>query len=110
MEDTLPTTAQDVFDAATLGDIDRLRDLLDLDPDLVKAHGTDGFTALHLASSFGRDKAAELLLARGADAQGIAANGSGDQLDDEFHGLCPLFVVVHWSATAKHARLPTRGR
>ena len=76
MEDTLPTTAQDVFDAATLGDIDRLRDLLDIDPDLVKAHGTDGFTALHLASSFGRDKAAELLLARGADAQVIAANDS----------------------------------
>lgn len=67
----------DVFDAAALGNVDCLRSLLDRDDrtDLTSAAG-DGFTALHLAAWFGHPKAAELLLARGADPSAVATNGT----------------------------------
>ena len=68
--------AADVFDAAALGDVDRLRALLDADPTAAEAFAGDGFTALHLAAWFGHDKAAELLLARGANTEAVATNGT----------------------------------
>ncbi|MCU1454419.1 MAG: hypothetical protein JWN46_2565 [Acidimicrobiales bacterium] len=67
----------DVFDAAGLGDVERLGELLDLDADLVAAVSPDGFTPLHLAAFFGHTHVAEALLGRGADAEATATNGSG---------------------------------
>jgi hypothetical protein len=57
----------DVFEAAALGDLDRLTELLDADPSLANARSGDGFTVLHLAAFFGQAEAATLLLERGAD-------------------------------------------
>ncbi len=67
----------DGFDAAALGDVDRLRDLIEADPNLVSAHSPDGFAALHLAAWFGHDKVVELLLNKGADPEAVTANGLG---------------------------------
>lgn len=67
----------DAFDAAALGDAERLRVLVDDDPSLATAVAADGFTALHLAAWFGHAKVAELLLARGADPERVADNGTG---------------------------------
>src|SRR5213080_15686 len=39
----------DEFDAAALGDADRIARLLDADPDLANGWSVDGFTPLHLA-------------------------------------------------------------
>ena len=64
----------DVFDAAAVGDADRLAELLDGDPNLTGAWSADGFTALHLAAFFGRGDAARLLLDRGADVGTVARN------------------------------------
>ncbi|MCU1497221.1 MAG: putative ankyrin [Acidimicrobiales bacterium] len=69
----------DVFDAAALGELDRLRDLIEAGPDLVDQYAPDGFTPLHLASWFGHTKATEILLARGADPSAVAANGTALQ-------------------------------
>lgn len=57
----------DLFEAATFGDLDRITELLAYDPALVDAPSPDGFAPLHLAAFFGRDDAARLLLAHGAD-------------------------------------------
>src|ERR1051325_7358179 len=40
----------DLFDAASVGRLDRVRGLLDQDPSRVNAWSSDGFTPLHLAS------------------------------------------------------------
>jgi len=64
----------DVFDAAAVGDADRLAELLDGDPNLTGAFSTDGYTPLHFAAFFGRGDAARLLLDRGADVGAVARN------------------------------------
>lgn len=65
---------ESVFDAAALGDSPRLTLLLDHLPGLLPARAADGFTLLHLAAFFGRREVVDLLLARGADPNAVAAN------------------------------------
>jgi uncharacterized protein len=64
----------DVFDAAAAGDVDRLTELLDGDPELVGAWSEDGYTPLHFAAFFDRGKAVRLLLDRGADVSAVSRN------------------------------------
>jgi ankyrin repeat protein len=64
----------DVFDAASLGDVDRLRELLDADPSSSTAYSADGFTALHFPAFFGGVECARVLVERGAD---VDAHGRG---------------------------------
>jgi uncharacterized protein YndB with AHSA1/START domain len=62
----------DVFDAAALGRVGRLRRLLDVEPELVHALSDDGFTALHLACFTGELHAIRLLVERGAPLERVA--------------------------------------
>jgi len=64
----------DLFEAATLGDIARLRGLLEGNAALAKAFSKDGFTALHLATFFGQPEATVELLRAGADVNAVATN------------------------------------
>ena len=64
----------DVFEAAAFGRTERLRELLDAEPDLATAFSPDGFTALHFTAFFAHPEAARLLLERGADAGARARN------------------------------------
>jgi ankyrin repeat protein len=64
----------DVFEAAAIGDIERLGDLLDEDASRVNASSDDGFTPLHFAAFFGHPAAAELLIERGADLEARSTN------------------------------------
>ncbi|HEX5936530.1 MAG TPA: ankyrin repeat domain-containing protein [Actinomycetota bacterium] len=61
----------DAFEAAALGDVERLRTLLDADPSPAIAYSGDGFTALHFAAFFGSAEATSLLLARGAPVDAL---------------------------------------
>jgi len=67
----------DVFEAASLGDVERLAELLDNEPGLATARSSDDFTALHYAAFFDGPKAARLLLERGADVNAFADNELG---------------------------------
>ena len=64
----------DVFEAAAVGDTDRLADVLDADPSQVDAYAVDGFYPLALAAFFGQPSAVGLLLERGADVGATAHN------------------------------------
>jgi ankyrin repeat protein len=66
--------ALDVFDAAAVGRTRGLAELLDAEPDLARAWSADGFTPLHLASFFGQEDAAQLLVERGAEIDVVARN------------------------------------
>jgi uncharacterized protein len=62
------------YEAAALGDVARLRELLDADPSLLDAFGDDGFNALGLAIFFRHPEVARLLIERGADVVAPARN------------------------------------
>jgi len=63
----------DIFEAAALGRIDRLKELA-VDRSAVDARSGDGFTALHFAGFFGQGEAARVLIAAGAAVDAVAAN------------------------------------
>ena len=64
----------DIFEAAALGRVARLEELVAADGDSVRAHADDGFTPLQLAAFFGHTDAARLLVARGADVTAPSRN------------------------------------
>jgi ankyrin repeat protein len=67
----------DVFEAAALGNVARLAELLAADPTLAKTRSDDNFTALHYAAFFDGAETARLLLEHGADANAYADNEIG---------------------------------
>lgn len=66
----------DIFEASSLGDIERLKKLLSADASLIKSYSPDGFTPLHLAAYFAQPQAVSELLSHGADASAVATNGT----------------------------------
>ncbi|MEX1170379.1 MAG: ankyrin repeat domain-containing protein [Chloroflexota bacterium] len=64
----------DVFEAAALGYLDRLRACLEDDPAAVGSLSADGYTALHFAAFFAKPEAARILLDAGAQVGMVAAN------------------------------------
>ena len=67
----------DLFEAAAVGDLERLRALLQSQPEAVRGWTEDGFSALHLAAFFRQPNAVGLLIEAGADIDAEARNGSG---------------------------------
>jgi ankyrin repeat protein len=63
----------DVFEAAAVGDVERLRELV-TDQAAANAWSGDGFTPLHLAGFFGRTEAVRYLIGAGAKVDVAATN------------------------------------
>jgi ankyrin repeat protein len=70
----LPRAALDLFEAAAVGQIARVRELTAADPALVRQYSFDGWTALHLAAFFAHADIAAHLLDRGADLSARSTN------------------------------------
>jgi ankyrin repeat protein len=66
--------ALDIFEAASLGRLDRLKQCLRDDASDINSRSIDGFTALHFACFFGQPEAARLLIEGGAAVDSVAAN------------------------------------
>jgi len=69
----------DIFEAAAVGRIDRVRASIDGDRDAVRRHSSDGFTALHLAAFFGKTEIARLLIDAGAAVDTYTTNAFANQ-------------------------------
>jgi ankyrin repeat protein len=63
-----------VFEAAAVGDAERVRILIGGDTDVARSWSPDGFTPLHFACFFGHPNIAEFLLERGAEVNAVAHN------------------------------------
>src|SRR5713101_5529829 len=68
--------ALDIFEATSLGRLDRLKQCLRDAParSALDSRSKDGFTALHFACFFGQPEAARLLIGSGAAVDAVAAN------------------------------------
>jgi ankyrin repeat protein len=64
----------DVFEAAAVGDLDELRQVLAENPAAVGQWSPDGFTPLHYAAFFGHPDAARILIEGGADIEAPSRN------------------------------------
>jgi len=64
----------DIFEASALGETKLVRQLLDDDPSLANAFGSDGFHPLGLACFFGHVDTARVLLEHGADLDTLSSN------------------------------------
>jgi ankyrin repeat protein len=62
----------DVFEAAALGRVERLRELLEASPALARRWSPDRATALHFAAFFRQPEATQLLVERGADLEAVS--------------------------------------
>jgi uncharacterized protein len=96
----------DVFEAATLGYIDRLRERLAEDPDRAMAFSPDGFTALHLAAFFGKTEAARTLLDGGAAVNVYSRNEQSVQplhsaAAGRHHEVCRLLIAAGADVNAR---------
>lgn len=69
----------DVFEAASLGDVLRLEDILGADPAAAHSFAGDGWTPLHLAAAFGTPEAVDLLLQHGAQVDAVSKNPQRNQ-------------------------------
>jgi ankyrin repeat protein len=63
-----------VFEAAAVGDLGRVRALVDADPGLARAFARDGFHPLGLAAFFGHPDVVRFLIAAGADVSAPSRN------------------------------------
>jgi uncharacterized protein len=61
-----------IFEAAATGRVDRVRELVKQQPELIHAYSPDGWTALHL--NFGNLSVVKLLLDNGADINAVSKN------------------------------------
>lgn len=78
----------DIFEASALGRTERVRELLDADSALANAWAEDGFQPLGLASFFGHEDAARVLVEHGAEVNSASRN--------------PMRVMPLHSAAAAH--------
>ncbi len=85
----------DIFDAASVGDTERIKQLLSFDPSLVASHSCDGWTPLHLAAAFAGDDTVRVLLEHGADAHARSHNALHSQ---------PLHACMAMRGSAASAR------
>jgi ankyrin repeat protein len=66
----------DLFEAAALGDEERVSELIGWDPRAVLSRSADGFTALHLGAYFGHAGTVRRLIDEGADVEDVAENAA----------------------------------
>lgn len=68
-----------LFEAAAVGDVERVRALLSVRGSRAGEYAPDGFTPLHLAAYFGREDAVAMLLEAGASVDAMTRNAMANR-------------------------------
>jgi hypothetical protein len=100
-----PASTQNVFQAASTGNLARVRALVEADPQVVGARSPNGLTALHAAARYGQRETAEFLAAKGADLNAVARH-SGTPLDVAYESGQTEFVA--WLQSREASFTPIR--
>lgn len=67
----------ELHEAAALGQLERVKELVENEPSQAKSYSPDGFPVMALAAVFGHLEVAEYLFGKGADVNAAATNGTG---------------------------------
>jgi len=67
----------ELHEAAALGRLERVRELVEIEPGQAKSYSPDGFSVMALAAVFGHLEVTEYLFGKGADVNAAATNGTG---------------------------------
>jgi ankyrin repeat protein len=67
----------ELHEAAALGQLERVKELVENEPSQAKSYSPDGFPVMALAAAFGHLEVAEYLFGKGADVNAAATNGTG---------------------------------
>jgi len=86
-----PASSQNIFQAASTGNLARVRALVEADTQLVGARNPNGFTPVHAAALYGQRGTADYLLGKGADPNAVAKH-SGTPLDVAYEAGQTEFV------------------
>ncbi|MEJ2217731.1 MAG: ankyrin repeat domain-containing protein [Gemmatimonadota bacterium] len=97
-----------LFEAAALGEVDRLRALLSVRGSRAGEYAVDGFTPLHLAAYFGREEAVQVLLEAGAPVDATTRNAMANRplhaaAAGRHDGVVRLLVEAGADANARQA-------
>ena len=74
---TTKKTELDIFEASTLGKLDRAKSLIDRNPSLASAYSPDGFALVALTAYLGQKETTGYLIGKGADVNAVARNTTG---------------------------------
>ena len=83
-----------IHEAAEAGDLGRVRELLDAEPELVRRTDRAGGTPLHRAVATSQRDVIALLLDRGADIHAVHAAGPGSEKGYAAAGLQPIDLAL----------------
>jgi ankyrin repeat protein len=83
-----------IHEAAEAGNVGRVRELLDAEPELVRRTDRAGGTPLHRAVAASRRDVIALLLDRGADLHAVHAAGPGSEKGYAAAGLQPIDLAL----------------
>ena len=67
----------DIFEAASLGELERLKQIVEKNPSIINSYSPDGFTPLALAAYLGQKDTVEYLISKGANVNALAKNTTG---------------------------------
>ena len=66
-----------LHEAAAAGNLARVKELVEENPELARGYSPDGFPVVALAAAFGHQEVARYLHGKGADINAVASNGTG---------------------------------
>jgi len=71
---TITLPAQEIFDAVRKGDLAKVKELVEKDPQLVKARDRNQTTPLHIAADMNNEAISKFLIEKGADLNAVNRN------------------------------------